>query len=89
VQNRVSATEAVRSFSDLLNRIRYRGDEFIIERGGEAVCRMTPAMAPKRVTGRELAAIIREVPHPDTRFAKDVHEAIKRQGRVPRSRWGR
>jgi len=89
MQNRVSATEAVRSFSDLLNRIRYRGEEFVIERGGEAICRMTPATTPKRVTGRELAAIIRELPHPDTGFAKDVQDAIKRQGRVPRSRWGR
>ena len=39
---RVSATEAVRTFSDLLNRIRYRGEEFVVERAGEAVCRMTP-----------------------------------------------
>lgn len=89
MENRISATEAVRSFSDLLNRIRYRGEEFLIERGGEAVCRMTPATAPKRVIGRELAVIVRELPHPDPGFAKDVEDAIKRQGRAPRSRWGR
>lgn len=89
MQHRLSATEAVRSFSDLLNRIRYRGEEFVIERGGEAVCRMTPATTLQRVKGRELAAIIRELPRPDAGFAKDVQEAIKRQGRVPRSRWGR
>jgi hypothetical protein len=28
----VSATEAVKTFSDLLNRIRYRGEEFVVER---------------------------------------------------------
>jgi antitoxin (DNA-binding transcriptional repressor) of toxin-antitoxin stability system len=89
MESRVSATEAVRSFSDLLNRIRYRGEEFVVERGGEAVCRMAPATAPERITGRELVAIIRELPHPDPGFAGDVEDAVKRQGRVPRSRWGR
>ena len=89
MESRLSATQAVRSFSDLLNRIRYRGEEFVIERGGEAVCRMTPTTAPKRVTGKELLAIIRELPRPDPGFAKDVEDVIKRQGRAPRSRWGR
>lgn len=47
---RVSATEAARTFSDLLNRIRYRGEEFVVERAGEPVCRMTPAAPTKRLT---------------------------------------
>lgn len=89
METRLSATEAVRSFSDLLNRIRYRGEEFVIERGGAAVCRMAPATAPKRATGREILAIIRDLPRPDPGFAKAVQGAIKRQGRVPRSKWGR
>lgn len=89
MENRLSATQAVRSFSELLNRIRYRGEEFVIERGGEALCRMTPATAPRRVTGRELAAVVRELPHPDPGFANHVEEAVKRQGRAPRSRWAR
>lgn len=86
---RVSATEAVRSFSDLLNRIRYRGEEFVVERGGEAVCRMTPAASPRRATGRELATVLRDLPHPDAGFARDVRAGVKRQGRAPASRWGR
>src|SRR5450756_1030612 len=43
MSTRVSATEAVRTFSDLLTRIRYRGEEFVIERGGEPQCRMMTA----------------------------------------------
>lgn len=85
----MSATEAVRSFSDILNRIRYRGEEFVVERGGEAVCRMAPTAAPKRVSGKDLLAILRDLPRPDPGFAKDVEHAVERQGRVPRSRWGR
>ena len=87
--SRVSATEAVRGFSDLLNRIVYRGEEFVVERGGEAVCRMTPAAAPRRLTLKELARLLREIPGPDAGFASDVRRAVKRQGALPRARWGR
>lgn len=86
---RVSATDAVRTFSDLLNRIRYRGEEFVVERGGEAVCRMAPATAAVRLTLRELAALLGQAPRPDDRFAADVGRAVKAQGRLPRSPWGR
>ncbi len=34
---RISATGASRTFSELLNRVRYRGDSFVIERAGEAI----------------------------------------------------
>ena len=86
---RVSATEAVRTFSDLLNRIRYRGEEFVIERGGEPVCRMTPAAAAGRLSLRELAALLREIPRPDEDYASDVRRAARKQGRLPPSPWER
>lgn len=84
----LSATEAVRTFSDLLNRILYRGEEFVVERGGEPVCRMSPA-GPARFRFRDLAAVLREVPKPDRDFASDVKRAVRSQGRPPRSPWAR
>lgn len=86
---RVSATEAVRTFSDLLNRIRYRGEEFVVERAGEPVCRMTPAALPRRLTLRELASLLREIPNADAGYASDVRRAVRSQGRLPRSPWAR
>jgi antitoxin (DNA-binding transcriptional repressor) of toxin-antitoxin stability system len=86
---RVSATEAVRTFSDLLNRIRYRGEEFVVERAGEPVCRMTPAAPTKRLSLRDLASLLREMPEPDAGYASDVRRAARSQGRPPRSPWGR
>ncbi len=85
----VSATEAVRSFSDILNRIRYRGEEFVVERAGEPVCRMTPAAPAKRLSLRDLASLLRELPKPDAGYAKDVRRAARSQGRPPRLPWGR
>ena len=89
MRTRVSATEAVRTFSDLLNRIRYRGEEFVVERAGEPVCRMTPAAPAKRLTLRELASLLREIPNADAGYASDVRRAASRQGRLPRAPWER
>jgi antitoxin (DNA-binding transcriptional repressor) of toxin-antitoxin stability system len=89
VTTHVSATEAVRTFSDLLNRIRYRGEEFVVERAGEAICRMTPATPVKALSLRDLASMLREFPKPDGGYASDVRKAARGQGRRPRSPWGR
>ena len=86
---RVSATEAARTFSDLLNRIRYRGDEFVIERGGEPICRMVPATTSSNLTMRQLADLLRDLPVPDRGYAADVRSASRHQARLPRSPWGR
>ena len=42
MEYRVSATELVRKLGDVLGRIRFRGDSFLIERNGEAVARLIP-----------------------------------------------
>lgn len=89
MESRVSATAAARGFSDLLNRIRYGGEEFIVERGGEAVCRMLPAEPSRGFTLRELAALLRGTPSPDAGYRAAVRHAARRQPRLPRAPWGR
>jgi antitoxin (DNA-binding transcriptional repressor) of toxin-antitoxin stability system len=84
VTTHLSDTEAVRTFSDLLKRIQYRGEEFVVERAGEPVCRMTPAAPIKRLSFRDLAALLREIPKPDAGSAADVRSAARSQGRLPR-----
>jgi antitoxin (DNA-binding transcriptional repressor) of toxin-antitoxin stability system len=72
-----------------LNRIRYRGEDFVVERAGEAICRMTPAAPAKAPTLQDLASLLREIPKPDAAYASDVRRASRSQGRRPRSPWGR
>ena len=38
----ISVTEAVRNFADFINRVVYRREEFVLERGGKPVARLTP-----------------------------------------------
>jgi antitoxin (DNA-binding transcriptional repressor) of toxin-antitoxin stability system len=72
---RISATQVARTFPDLLDRIRNRGEEFIIERGGKPVCTMSP-VKPPRCTGADLAALLRSLPKPDAAFEDFALSAI-------------
>lgn len=75
---RVTATEAARKFSDLLNRVRYRGEELEIVRGGEVVARLVPAQASARAsTVGDLLDLLESVERPDAGFADDL-EAVQR-----------
>jgi len=38
----ISSTEAARNFLELLNRVKTRGESFVIEHAGEAVCELRP-----------------------------------------------
>lgn len=89
MRSSVSATEAARTFSDLLNRIRYRGEEFVVERNGEAVCRMVPAAPTMRLTLAELISLLQALPKPDAAFASAVRRAARAPRRLPRSPWER
>lgn len=85
---RISATRSARNFSELLNRVYYRGEEFVIERGGKPVARLAPAEGTG-LKGAELARLWRAIPKPDRAFWDDVEEAARRQPRTPKSPWRR
>ena len=47
MKSRISATKAARNFFELMNRVRYRSESFIVERGGKPICEILPARLPK------------------------------------------
>jgi len=82
----ISATEAARTFSELLDRVCYRGETFVIERGGEPVCEVSH-VKPPRFTGTDLLALLNSLPRPDTAFWTAVDEATREKPKVPDSPW--
>ena len=54
---RISATEASRNFSDILNRAQYRGESFEVMRAGEVVARIEPPGMAKMTLGEILDRI--------------------------------
>jgi antitoxin (DNA-binding transcriptional repressor) of toxin-antitoxin stability system len=84
----ISATQAARTFSDLLNRVRYGGEAFVIERGGEPICEMSP-ITPPRFTGADLIGLLVSLPKPDAGFWDAVEKATRQKTSVPESPWER
>lgn len=73
VEHRISATELARNLGDVLARVRYRGDTFVVERNGTTVARLVPAVE-KRTTLAELYAAWRAAGPPDPEFADALEE---------------
>ena len=76
MQNNITATELARSLSDILNRVRYLGESFIIERAGEPVAALTPQKSPRGCTLADLVARLGDLELPGEGFADDL-EAIQ------------
>jgi prevent-host-death family protein len=84
----VSATEAVRKFSEILNSIRYRGESYTIVRGGKPIASISPVEASprKRLLG-ELREMVKDIPHLGTevdRFGHDLGDMVKHQPPIPK-----
>lgn len=71
----ISSTEAARNFSKLLNRVKNRGETFIIEHAGEAVCELRPA-GPTQLSPAELVSRLGSAPV-DDKYLEIVDELIR------------
>jgi prevent-host-death family protein len=68
----MTATEASRHFSDLLDAVE-RGETIIIVRGSHPVAEIGPA---RRRTGADLRSALADVPPPDDQFSRDIAQAV-------------
>jgi len=59
---RISATAAARGFSEVLNRVKYQGTSFEVERGSEVIARIVPAKASSPVKMSELNRLFARLP---------------------------
>ena len=78
MEKRISATQAVRDFSGVLNTIKYKRVHYIIERGGKPVASMRPIDEEKdfRTLG-ELRALLKKLPRLEAElddFAADLED---------------
>jgi len=88
METKVSATDLARSLSEHLNRVRYRGESFAVQRGGEVVCRIVPA-GPARCTIADLVRVLASAPAPDRGYLDAAEQVTRRQPRLPKAPWGR
>ncbi len=81
---RLSATDAARRFSDVLNRVA-AGEEIEIVRNGAPVAVLSPPRA-RVLPASRLKALLRSLPPVDDDFAEDLRQ-IRREAGVPESPW--
>lgn len=67
---RLTATDAARRFSELLDAVERRGESFLVVRRGHAVARIEPARA---ANGKHVKETLRSNP-PDRRWASELGE---------------
>jgi antitoxin (DNA-binding transcriptional repressor) of toxin-antitoxin stability system len=83
----ITATEAVKDFSTLLNSLKFRGDHYIIQRSGKPVACMFPFdEATKSRALKELKSILDELPRLNEDiedFAAALEALRKHQPSVP------
>lgn len=84
IVTRMTATEAARGFSEVLNRVA-AGEEVEITRAGAPVAVITPAKA-RLLSAERFRELIATAPTPDRDFADDVR-AIREAVAPPESSW--
>ena len=63
MEERISATRAVREFSEVLNTIKFKNVRYIIERGGKPVASMNPiAQKSDQMTLGQLKGLLKKLP---------------------------
>ena len=72
----ITATQLAKGLSDALNRVKYRGERFVVQRNGEPVATIVPANVQPQLTWGEFVALLRDASRPDPGFADDL-EAIQ------------
>jgi antitoxin (DNA-binding transcriptional repressor) of toxin-antitoxin stability system len=87
MEHRISATDLARNLGDVLGRVRYRNDTFIVERNGDAVARLSPLATASPTTLGEAFRAWRAVGGADPDFAADL-ERVGSLDQIPDDPWG-
>jgi hypothetical protein len=83
MEKRISATRAVRDFSEVLNTIKFKGAHYIIERGGKPIASMKSVdEKTDPMTLGDLKTLLKKLPRLEEEldgFASDLEEISRSQ----------
>ncbi len=87
MEHTIRATDLARNLGDVLSKVRYRHDSFVIERNGKPVARVVPvAGAAGDVTVAEALSVWTNGAAADPTFADDL-ATVDASDRPPANRW--
>ncbi|PCJ22799.1 MAG: antitoxin [Rickettsiales bacterium] len=73
----ITVTDMIRSFSDIVARVYYKGEIFDIKKGHNIVARLSPAKTRATIGISELNNFFKEAPHLDSDDAEDFENTLK------------
>lgn len=86
MEHKISSAELARKLGDILGRVRYRGDSFVVERNGDPIARLVPLPEKAVSSLREALAAWQGAGEPDLTLADDL-ERIGAADRPPGNAW--
>lgn len=82
METKISATELARNLSDILNRAYYKGEEFVVERNDQEVCKIAPP-SPRGCSWEDLVEFFKTAPRPDDEYLDILEEITRNQPAAP------
>jgi hypothetical protein len=87
----ISATQAARTFSKIINLVHYQGKEFNIIKGGEIVAHISQPHTPKSISAATMNQLIKKLPKlskkDNAQFAKEIVQ-IRKNSLMQETKWG-
>jgi prevent-host-death family protein len=75
MEHNISATDLARRAGEVLGRVRYRGDSFVVDRNGDPVALITPVAGASTGTTREFVRAWQSAGNRESAYADDL-EAV-------------
>jgi prevent-host-death family protein len=87
----IAATDAVKNFGELVDRVREEGVTYVIERHGRPVAQIGPVETEEPKTLSGLVEYLKTAPKLDEEVLRYIEEgiAIYNKPEVPKNRWER
>lgn len=87
METTITATELSRSLSDVLNRVKYKGERFRVQRNGETIATIVPTKHIPEVTLDDIIARVGDLYVPGDGFADDLAATQAEQGMAEFAEW--
>lgn len=86
MESHISAARVMEAFPEVVERVRVGGEVFVVERDGEAICRIEPIVHP-RTTLQGLVGLLRTASRPDDEYLDAVEEISRKQPVATETKW--
>lgn len=88
MDKKVSATEAVRKFSEIMNSVKYKGENYTIVRGGKPVAAIRPVESSLKVKSlielEEMLKVLPKLGDEAHNFERDFRKILENQPSLPK-----